>query len=214
MDLVGYIEHLGCKIEEINLGGGFPSKTLIKTTPKNLMLSMVGIESKEGIPELPYFANKIMGTFMKRLGELKSRPYLAFEPGRCIVSNAGIFVSRVIDRKDDKWIFIDGSTNHVPENIFFASRRVTSTRVAGKRRKFTISGRTLNTADILSLKAELPKSISIGDLLVILDCGAYTISRSNQFTLLRPPVYLIKSNGKIKKIRREENYNDIFRLMR
>lgn len=213
VNMLKSMEKIGVKIEEINLGGGFPSDTLIKTTIMNLALSKVGFSAGSNVPEIEEYANNIMNTFLEKIKVLKSEPYLAFEPGRYIASKAGLYISKVVDVKDDKWVFIDGSISHVPENIFFASRRIQSIKESENKKKFTVCGSSLNTGDIFSLNCKLPKNISVGDLVFIQDCGAYTFCKANQFIKLRCPIYLIRTNGKIKMIRREEEFEDINRLM-
>lgn len=102
------------------------------------------------------YAESIEPLIKYYFGKLKSDHILRLSPGRCIVSNAGVYVSSVIDNKG-KWLFIDGSINHVPENIFFASRRIVSVKQGNYDTNYLVAGRTLNTGDVLSMKQALPK---------------------------------------------------------
>ena len=214
-EIVRYLDNIGVKIEEINIGGGYPSPTLIKTTPLNLLLSKVGINREPKQADLDDFAREISQFFVKKINSLNLRtePDLVFEPGRSIVSDAGVYICRVVDKKGN-FLFIDGTNNHIPESLFFARREVFTLRESDNNRNYVVCGRTLNTADIISQRARLPTNIRIGDIVIVKDAGAYTITEAKQFTMMRPPVYMAYSNGKVKKIRREETPKDIERLMR
>lgn len=197
-------------ISEINLGGGFPSQTLVKTTIPNLLLSRLGIKYEKKPPKLSEYGDNISKKFRDTLKKHKLKDItLAFQPGRSISSSMGIVVAKAAIVKD-KWVFLDISTSSLPESIFFAQRKLI---IANKlnvphNRKYNIAGKGLNSADNFALNLSLPK-LNEGDIVVILDAGAYSISRANRFTTLNPPVLLIKKNGQIKEIRRKEAAKDV-----
>lgn len=207
--LAQQLQEEGIRIEEINLGGGFPSASLYRMTALRFILSRLGWRLKETIPPIDSFAAAITKTMLEEGSSLQSMPSLAFEPGRSIASTMGIAVSRVMALKTP-WIFLDISTTSLPESLFFAERALLrATRIPGALcRRYHVAGATLNSADILGTHVRL-QELSVGDLVVVQDAGAYTISRASRFTNLNPPVYLIEENGQIRQIRRGETDEDI-----
>ena len=142
---------------------------------------------------------------------LKMRPVLTTEPGRSLVNNAGVVVGRVRVVKGS-WIFTDISLNDIPENLFFSEWRVfyPSRMHEPSVRKMHLSGPTLATNDVLFFDIEAP-DVRPGDPIAIFDTGAYSISRSNQFTRPRSGVYFITSAGTLEVIRRRETVEDVMR---
>ena len=65
--------------------------------------------------------------------------------------------------------------------------------------------------DILRDSVSLPE-LSVGDLIVIDNVGAYCITQSMQFIQPRPAVVLLDDKGKASVIRKRENWRDVFRL--
>lgn len=201
---------LNINIEEINLGGGFGIQSLNYYSLQNAILEKAGISKYSKASSIEEFGKRITETFKEKLKqhnlpELK----LILEPGRFLASDSGILITRVVSVKD-KWIFIDGGINLIPESIFFIRRGFIIANKANSiaTHKYNIAGPTLNTADVLAVDQKMPK-MEVGDIVVVLDAGAYSLSRSNQFTILRPDVILINSKKKIKFLRRKENPEDI-----
>jgi len=208
------LEALGFNMEEVNLGGGFPSHSLKRMTFARSVLSLWGIHGGADSAPLSEYGRKISKEFMKRCAGLKSDPVMSIEPGRAVASTAGIFVAPVVAVKDD-WVFLDASTNYLPESFFFARRAIVPAAQPGRGksvRKYNLAGSSLNSSDVLGLGMELPE-LEEGDLLVLLDAGAYTVGRANRFTTLCPPVYLIDRKGEPVLIRRQEEASDVMAPM-
>jgi len=71
-----------------------------------------------------------------------------------------------------------------------------------------IVGPLLYNGDFIKLRANLPKT-SEGDILLIFNCGAYTLSRANQFLHPRPASVLVNPRGNVKVIREKETFEDL-----
>lgn len=214
-NLAKELEKLGIDIKEINFGGGFPSQTLTKTTLPGMALSKLGIDLKKEIPSLKYYGETIAQAFSEKVRELKSEPELVFEPGRSVTSPMGIMVSKVkVVKKEEKWVFLDASTNSIPEMVFFAQREFLFANKLDQQNydKYKIGGVSLNSADIFALNKKLPEP-EVDDVVIILDAGAYSISRANRFTTLNPPVYMFDEVKNLRMIRREETYEDLIEPM-
>lgn len=213
-NLAETLEREGMKVREINLGGGFPSISLGRITFLRAILGLLGMHKGVLSAPLELYGKTITSTFVRRLGRLKNNPILSIEPGRSVVSAAGVFVAPVVAVKDD-WVFVDASVNYLPESFFFAQRRFLPVKEAAKKRckkRYNLAGSSLSSADVLGLGVLLP-DIKEGDLLVLLDTGAYTMSRANRFTTLCPPVYLLPLTGDPRMIRRAEETSDVLSPM-
>lgn len=207
-------KELNINIEEINIGGGFGLQSLNYFTMHNIILEKAGITSYEKAASIEEFGERIANRFKEN-----SKKYglpqidLILEPGRFLVSDTGILLTKVVAVKKD-WIFIDGGINLIPESIFFIRRGFIVDEKVGVKadHKYNIAGPTLNTADVLATNQKLPK-IEVGDTVVVLDAGAYSLTRSNQFTILRPNALYITKNKKVKLLRKAESPEEIYKKM-
>jgi len=105
------------------------------------------------------------------------------EPGRAVVGDAGVFVSTVIGkarRGDENWLYIDvGVFNGLMESI----GGIKYTYVVGSRNDkkiWTIAGPSCDSFDVIDRGVELPEP-EIGNRILILSSGAYTISYASEF---------------------------------
>ena len=56
----------------------------------------------------------------------------------------------------------------------------------------------------------LPADMKPGDVLALLNCGAYSLAQASQYNgRFLPPVVLIKQNGEPKLVRRRETFEDL-----
>jgi diaminopimelate decarboxylase len=215
-DLAGQLKARGIEVRELNIGGGYPAQSM-----RNLRLSRRFVLARvlERFNRIDVQAASIndFGTQMtEKYNSLKRStgltPQLAIEPGRCIVSNSCVVVGKVLIIKND-WLFTDISINNLPENLFFSEWR---TAYPGHRpnetgRSYNIAGPTLATQDVHFFQREVP-NLKEGDVMAVLDTGAYSIARSNQFTRPRVAVYAVKDDGEIGLIRRPETVNDVLTM--
>lgn len=200
---------LSIDISEINLGGGYGVQSLNYFSIQNIILSKAGVAHYSKAASIEEFGERIASRFKQNLKKYSLPEIdLILEPGRFIASDAGIMLTNVVSVKNN-WVFINGGANLLPESIFFIRRGFI---VANKVKKpnihtYGIAGPTLNTIDILADNQKLPK-MEVGDTVIVLDAGAYSLSRSTQFTMLRPDAIYIKENGKIKYLRKKEKPQD------
>ena len=136
-----------------------------------------------------------------------------FEPGRSIIGDAGILVTRVIEKKNNKngkkFIIVDAGMNDlIRPPLYNAFHKITSvTRNNTSTDLSDIVGPVCETADFFGKDRRI--SADIGDLLVIEDAGAYGFVLSSNYNS-RPRVaeYLI-SNKNVRCIRGSEKFSDI-----
>jgi len=214
--LAADLRRKGFPIEEINIGGGFPAQSMrfLRLTRRmrfSKMLERFNMLEKR-TPTITDFGRVITEAFHRNCKLHGFTPRLTTEPGRSLINNACVLLGRV-RRTKPNWVFTDLSINEVAENLFFTEWRMF---FPGKMRapvvgKANISGPTLSTYDVLFFQKEIPAGLVADDPVVIFDVGGYSITRANQFTKPRNPVYFLGKDRTIRLIRRRETVEDVVR---
>jgi diaminopimelate decarboxylase len=213
LDLVKRLRsEAGVTLREVNLGGGIPSPTLRRIGPRQVLGRLrdrLGASGPSG--NLETFASKLGARFRELVeaSGLKEPLVLAAEPGRSIVGDAAVLVTRVRAVRG-RWLFLDASRNHLPESPMLFARRILPLIGArrGMERFWNLSGCTLNTLDVLDLHRRLPP-LGPGDGLAFCDAGAYSISRASSYAGLSPAVYVLEEDGTARLARRAEGVEDL-----
>ncbi len=203
----------GVVLREVNLGGGIPSPTLRRIGPRHVIGRLRDRLGTTPSRNLEAFAAGLGARFRELVeaSGLSEPPILAAEPGRAIVGDAAVLVTRVRAVRE-KWLFLDASRNHLPESpVLFARRLLPLSQAApGAEGFWNLSGCTLNTLDVLDLHRRLPP-LAPGDGLAFCDAGAYSISRASSYAGLSPAVYLLQRDGTVRLARRAEGVEDLAR---
>lgn len=206
----------GVVLREVNLGGGIPSPTLRRIGPRQVLGRLrdrLGASTSSG--NLETFAARLGARFRELVeaSGLSEPPVLAAEPGRSIVGDAAVLVTRVRAVRG-RWLFLDASRNHLPESPVLFARRILPLADTGKdagrgaERFWNLSGCTLNTLDVLDLHRRLPP-LAPGAGLAFCDAGAYSISRASSYAGLSPAVYLLEADGTTRLVRRAAGVEDL-----
>jgi diaminopimelate decarboxylase len=74
-----------------------------------------------------------------------------------------------------------------------------------------ITSPTLATNDVVMYGKDAPV-LEPGDAIAIFDTGAYSISRSTQFTRPRSGAYFVTTEGVVETMRRPETIEDVMRM--
>ncbi len=133
----------GVAMREVNLGGGIPSPSLRRMSPGRLLARWRDLPAPDPSADTREdFASRLAARFRELVAEarLPAPPALAAEPGRSIVGDAAVLVTRV-QGVNGRWAFLDASRSFLPESplIFSgASCRSPSPR-RGTRGACTIS---------------------------------------------------------------------------
>jgi ornithine decarboxylase len=158
-------EKKGIRLRVLNIGGGFP----IKYT-KNV----ISIETIEkNINSLVY-------------DKFPEDTEVHIEPGRSVIGDAGVFVTTVIGkarRSDEDWLYIDvGVFNGLMESIggIKYSYIVEGNKQARQKKRWTLAGPSCDSFDVIDKNVSLPEP-GIGNMILILSSGAYTISYASEF---------------------------------
>lgn len=212
MKIASELKDKRIEIKEINIGGGYPavnmrSIRIARRLKISSILEKIGMFEMRN-PSIYEFGKDITEAYNEKSKEYGIKPSISSEPGRFLVSNIGMLVGQIILKKG-KWAFTQISMNDIAENIFFAERRIEIANKINepKTERINLSGPTLCTADVIAINMKAPET-EVGDTVVIFDVGAYSISRSFQFTKPRIAAYYIK-NGEVKLMRRAETPSDV-----
>ena len=139
---------------------------------------------------------------------------IIFEPGRSIVGNTAVLLTKVIYIKNSstkKFIIIDAGMNDLIRPALYNSLHdiIPLTKKFSKNFKsHDFVGPICETSDRF-LKTKNYQKIKEGDNLAIKDVGAYGIVLSSNYNLRPRPIEIIVKNSKIKKISKKQNINDI-----
>jgi len=195
---------LGISVELIDLGGGFPERNL----------PPIGSTMKP-IPSIDDFASEICHQIHAANRQTRSNaPTLVLEPGRAIVASPFFLLTRITAVKSSagtgQWVITDAGLNLLPEAEYFRHRILPAVSRRGRHADINVGGPLCMYEDCLAFNVRLPP-LREGDILVICDAGAYSISLSWQFMRPRPPVCLLREKS-IEMIRRPEKEEDVLKL--
>jgi diaminopimelate decarboxylase len=148
---------------------------------------------------------------------LRDKITTRFELGRYIIGNAGRYLAKVVDIKisrGEKFITLDGGVNHFMRYVMTqAKHRISSLNSTSKDLELAeICGQTCTPYDVLSI-TDMPKDISIGDIIVLEDAGAYGWSMGIQNFLSFPScAEVIFDKDTFKTVRRKGTFQDHMNL--
>jgi len=142
--------------------------------------------------------------------------HLLLEPGRSIVGPAGVLLTRVLYRKTNRrkrFLIVDAAMNDLLRpSLYGAYHEIVP--VSRKSRETEIAdvvGPICETGDFFARDRRLPV-VSEGDLLAILDVGAYGSVLGSNYNTRGRAAELLVNGAKARVIRRRESVQDQLRL--
>lgn len=192
-------KNLNFETRELDVGGGFG----------------VALSPNEPTPQIASFTDPIMEAITKGCSELGlDRPTVFIEPGRWIVSEAGITlysVESVKNTEKTSWVNIDGSMADNPRHCLYDAEyhAVIADRIDTQPTKaFAVAGHCCETGDTLIESIGLPAP-QRGDILAVYNTGAYTFSMASNYNRLPRPAVVLAFDGKSSIIVTRQTYDDI-----
>lgn len=203
LKLIGALRQQGHPIEYLNTGGGFG----------------IHYRKQEALPASA-FAEVILPALKQ------SGCKLALEPGRFIVGNAGLLVSRVIFTKESggkHYIIQDAAMNDlIRPTLYDSFHRIWPVAPARdlpappadyevempQTFKQTVVGPVCESGDFLAKDRSLP-TMQRGDLLAVFSAGAYGMAMSSNYNSRLRAAEVLVTGGKHRLIRRRETYADL-----
>lgn len=197
-------DEVGIDFEFIDIGGGLG----VPYKPEDKEL------------DLAEFSSKVVALFKNKVKEYGlGKPFLFVEPGRYIVADASILLTTVNTVKvtpSRKFIGVDAGFNTLVRPTMYGSYH--SILVANKlnqsdKETYDIAGPICESGDLLAKERQLPE-IAEGDLLAVLNTGAYGFSMSSQYNSRPRAAEVMVRGGKPVIVRNREQLGDLISSQR
>jgi diaminopimelate decarboxylase len=170
---------------------------------------------------LPGFAEQVASYADALLTPLKGlKVHLLLEPGRSIVGPAGVLITRLLYKKTNgnkKFLVVDAAMNDLLRPpLYGAHHEIVSVRSSDAPLKevpyetVDVVGPICETGDFFARDRELP-IMEEGDLLALLDTGAYGMVLASNYNTRRRPAEVLVDGKSVKVIRRRETIADLVR---
>ena len=259
-NLLQIYRQTGIKIAHINLGGGFPVNYLRDKSHEQYLsdaereMFTADFEPAEAI-EKAWQAVKVSAEF-SNAAHLLENITLLLEPGRSIISDAGVCLTTVRNKKDrpvidltdsiqpervsknkgitgegkvtfgsyavDPWLLTDAGFNILlsMETYKWYYHLISAAR-AGEAHDYPykLAGPLCDGGDVyFDIEGErrlpdyrlLPENVQPGEILALLNCGAYSIAQMFQYNgRFLPAVVLIRETGAVELIRKRDTFEDL-----
>ena len=204
--------------EFVDLGGGFPVPMTKEYSEEEYLLYMTKGEASPPdsslCPPIEEFASTIGKTLKEKANALDlKKPTLFLEPGRYITSSAQILLLTVGVLKEVKnvgiWAITDGGAANIatPLTSEYHEVLVANKGDQSPSMRYNLVGRICYTGDTIYKNKLLPR-LEEGDVICIMDAGAYFTTCSSNFSYGRPAVAML-DRGKSWIIRGAETYQDL-----
>ena len=175
-------EHYGLSLKEMNIGGGLGVKYTEADTP----------------PSVETLAKAVTDAMQEISLDI---PTIYIEPGRSIISTAGITLytagsSKVIPN-GKKYVALNGGMADNPRPAMYQAEYTAQVANKLKSKEFetvTLAGRYCESGDILINDIKLPK-IEAGDLICVYNTGAYNYSMASNYNRVEKPAMVLVNNS-------------------
>jgi diaminopimelate decarboxylase len=182
----------GIALRNLDLGGG------------------LGIPYQEQPPPPSAYAEALMGP-LRKLGMR-----IIIEPGRVLVGNAGIFVTRVLYVKETdvkRFVIIDGAMNDLIRPVLYEAYHEIQPVIRRDKAKLVVGdvvGPVCESGDFLARERELPE-VDSGDLLAVMSAGAYGFVMASNYNSRPCAAELLINGAEVHVIRERDTFEDIIR---
>ena len=193
-------EKFGLKLDEINAGGGLGVKYTDNDCP----------------PSVYTIADIIINRINECIEKYKIEPPSLFiEPGRSIISTAGVTLYTIGSSKQvpkgKKYVAVDGGMADNPRPSMYGAEyfaQVANKTSAEPVENVTIAGRFCESGDILIKNIKLPE-LEEGDILCVYNTGAYNYSMASNYNRVQKSAMVLVNNSQSDMIVKRETLEDI-----
>lgn len=192
-DLIGELRKGGIDIQYLDVGGG------------------LGIPYNDEIPPHPTEMAQAVTPILKILGCT-----IIFEPGRVIVGNAGILVTRVLYTKRTPakdFVIVDAGMNDlIRPSLYGSYHAIQPVRRQGGRKSMTVDvvGPICESGDFLAKDRQIPMA-EPDELLAVMSAGAYGFTMASNYNARPRPAEILVRGDRHFIIRARESYEDLIR---
>jgi diaminopimelate decarboxylase len=195
MDIAGEVLALGGRVDMIDLGGG------------------LGIQYHPDTPapNPSDLAKAVLPVFQEGCDDLGISPCLVLEPGRSIVADTTLMLTKVnvVKKAHVSFVGVDAGFNVLARPMLYDSyHHIVVANRAGEppSGKYTVVGPICESGDVLARERSLPE-VKKGDFLAFLDAGAYGFSMASQYNGQPRPAEVLVSGERAELTRRAEDYS-------
>jgi diaminopimelate decarboxylase len=192
-------DEIGVSFEFVDMGGGLG----------------VPYKPEDNELDLSLFSEKVLSLFKRRIDEYRlGEPFFCVEPGRYMVCDASILLTRVNTVKVTpfkRFVGVDAGFNTLVRPTMYGSYHhvlVANNLDAAEEETYDVVGPVCESGDILAKDRLLPK-IQEGDLLAVLNAGAYGYAMSSQYNGRPRAAEVLVKNGMCAPIRERETLDDL-----
>ncbi len=193
-------EKFGLVFDEINIGGGLGVKYTDEECPPSVF-------------EIGKLITKALNKSVKKYGIIP--PALYLEPGRSIISTAGVTLYTVGSSKQvphgTKYWAVDGGMADNPRPSMYQAKykaQVANKPMEESSQKVTIAGKFCESGDILIKDINLPE-LEEGDILCVFNTGAYNYSMASNYNRFQKPAAVLVNNSQSDIIIKRESLEDL-----
>jgi diaminopimelate decarboxylase len=209
------------RLNYFDFGGGYGVPTVqpfdlwdSRLMQNNLPPAPVELDANPRIEDYAREISALMREFYPRTEDL---PTIAFEPGRAISSSAQSLLLEVLTVKRDEdgatRVILNGGKNYaLPTGYEYHEILPASRMNAPLANRVNYYGPLCHPGDVLFVQKACPE-LAAGDLVAVMDAGAYFVPNQMNFSNPRPSAVMVK-DGKATLLRARETFEDIVRLDR
>ena len=165
--------------------------------------------------DLALFSEKVLSLFKSKIRQYGlGEPFFCVEPGRYLVADACVLLTSVNTVKTTpfrKFVGVDAGFNTLVRPAMYGSYHpilVANKLIATEEEKYDVAGPICESGDLLAKDRRLPK-VEEGDLLAVLNAGAYGFSMSSQYNARPRAAEVMVENGHYKLVREREQLDDL-----
>jgi diaminopimelate decarboxylase len=138
------------------------------------------------------------------------------EPGRVLVGNAGILVTKVLYVKETdvkRFVVIDGAMNDLIRPVLYEAFHDIRPVIKRAERKIVtadVVGPVCESGDFFARERDLPEA-QTGDLLAVMSAGAYGFVMASNYNSRPRPAEVIVNGAEFQVVRERDSFEDIIR---
>jgi len=219
MNINGIHMHTGSDILDIDVFL-YASEILFETAKNFKTLEFIDFGSGFKVPynkgdietNIEELGEKLTQRFNEFCKEYGKDLTLAFEPGKFLVSEAGVFLAKVnVVKQTTSTVFaqIDSGFNHLIRPMLYGSQHdiLNISNPKGRERFYSVVGYICET-DTFANNRRIAE-INENDILCFKNAGAYCYSMASNYNSRYRPAEVLIYNGKAHLIRKRETFDDI-----
>jgi diaminopimelate decarboxylase len=219
LEIIGADMHIGSQLTKATPVADAVARivALVKTLrERSIEIRMIDVGGGLGIryrDETPPTHEEYATVLLPALRE--SGATVLLEPGRSIVGNAGVLLTRVLYRKDTgakKFVVIDAAMNDLIRPSFYGSfHDIRAVDEAARRRApeiVDVVGPICESGDFLAKDRELPQ-VEPDELLALMSAGAYGFAMASNYNTRPRAAEVLVDGNRYTIVRRRETYEDL-----